>query len=38
LWGRVSLSRGLCSPFGLHFSSRFGAGIWWHGSPPGFSV
>jgi hypothetical protein len=26
----------ICSPVGL--PSRLGAGIWWHGSPPGFSI
>jgi hypothetical protein len=25
-------------PIGLHLPSRFGAGIWWHRSPPVFSV
>jgi hypothetical protein len=28
----------ICSPVGLHLPSRFGAGVWQHGSPPGFSV
>jgi hypothetical protein len=28
----------ICSPVGLHLPSIFGAGIWWHGSLPGFSV
>jgi hypothetical protein len=28
----------ICSLGGLHLPSREGAGIWWHGSPPGFSV
>jgi hypothetical protein len=28
----------ICSPTGLHLPSRFGASIWWHGSPPVFSV
>jgi hypothetical protein len=27
----------ICSPVGLYLPSRLGAGIWWHGSPPGFS-
>jgi hypothetical protein len=26
------------SPGGLHLRSRLGAGVWRHGSPPGFSV
>jgi hypothetical protein len=35
LWEyRVPLS----SPGGLLLTSRLGAGVWWHGSPPGFSV
>jgi hypothetical protein len=28
----------ICSPVGLHLPSRFEAGIWWHESPPVFSV
>jgi hypothetical protein len=28
----------ICSPVGLHLPSRFGAGVWWSRSPPGFSV
>jgi hypothetical protein len=28
----------ICSPVGLHLSSRFGAGIWQHGRLPAFSV
>jgi hypothetical protein len=28
----------ICSPGGLCLPSRLGAGVWWHGSPPGFSV
>jgi hypothetical protein len=28
----------ICSPGGLHLPSSLGAGIWWCGSPPGFSI
>jgi hypothetical protein len=28
----------ICSPGGLLLPSRLGAGVWWHRSPPGFSV
>jgi hypothetical protein len=47
LGGYAGLSQGwlweycvplICSPVGLRLPSRFGAGIWWLGSPPVFSV
>jgi hypothetical protein len=28
----------ICSLVGLHLPSRFGASVWWHRSPPVFSV
>jgi hypothetical protein len=28
----------ICSTLGLLLPGRLGASIWWHGSPPGFSV
>jgi hypothetical protein len=28
----------ICSPVGLHLPGRLGADVWWHGSPPGFSI
>jgi hypothetical protein len=28
----------ICSPGGLHLPSRVGAGVWWCGSPPSFSI
>jgi hypothetical protein len=34
-WYHVLL---ICSPVGLRLLNMLGAGVWWHGIPPGFSV